>query len=200
MPRSEPVARRRPAEAPREFTVPEPGHDAGLGEVLAVRRVEDPLEALRARQSRQAEPVSWRQAVEWRLRRHAQDNSPFALLAVEVDGVGRLLAAEEAGEVGQLLAELERGLASELRPADQLLREEQGRYWVTAPDTGPAVARLLAERLAESARSAASHRGIPLRVSIGIASCPEDGTDPDALAEQADRAAFAARAAGTTVA
>lgn len=190
-------APQRPAAAPPEpapgFLTPEEPDD-----IVEVHRVDDPLEALRVRQSRQAEPLSWRQAVEWRIKRHEQDGSPFALLAVEVDNVQRLLAADE-GEVGGLLGDLERALAAELRPADQLLRDEQGRYWVTAPDTGPTVARLLAERLAESAQNAASHRGVPLRVSIGVASCPEDGVDGDELADRADRGLFAARAAGTTV-
>jgi len=194
MPRAAPP--RSPAAAVPPFDLRGRAGD----ETVEVHRVDDPLEALRVRQARQAEPLSWRQAVEWRIKRHLQDDSPFALLAVEVDNVARLLAADEGGDVGGLLADLERALAAELRPADQLLRDDEGRYWVTAPDTGPTVSRLLAERLAESARAAATHRGVPLRVSIGVASCPEDGTDADELAERADRGLFAARAAGTTVA
>jgi GGDEF domain-containing protein len=186
------------AADPRPEPVAAP--DPPSGELRALRRVEDPLEALRAREDRQAEAGSWRQAVERRLERHADDGSPFALLAIEVNGVERLLAAQEYGEVSDGLEALERALAAELRPADQLLREEQGRYWVTAPDTGPAVAKLLADRLAEAAGSAASHHGVPLAVSIGVAACPDDGQDADALAEHADQAVFAARAAGTPVA
>ncbi|HZO35992.1 MAG TPA: diguanylate cyclase [Solirubrobacteraceae bacterium] len=195
-----PVPRVVPAMPPAAALPPFEPFPQANGDTLEVHRVDDPLEALRVRQARQAEPLSWRQAVEWRIKRHLQDGSPFALLAVEVDNVARLLAADEGGEVGGLLADLERALAAELRPADQLLRDDEGRYWVTAPDTGPAVARLLAERLAESAGAAASHRGVPLRVSIGVASCPEDGIDADELAGRADRGLFAARAAGTTVA
>ena len=159
----------------------------------------DPADLLRARDERRAETGSWETAVERRLERHAHDGSPFALLAVEADGVERLLAAQNEGEVDQLLEALERGLAAELRPADQLLREAPGRYWVTAPDTGPAVGRLLAERLAEAATHAAAHRGTPLTISIGVATCPEDGTEAELLSAKADRALFAARAAGTPV-
>jgi GGDEF domain-containing protein len=187
------------AGPPDRVVVPESDDGPG-GEVLALRRVADPIEALRARETRQAESGSWRVAVERRIERHAQDGSPFALLAIEVDGLERLLAAQTGVEVSEGLDSLERAMAGELRPADQLLREEQGRYWVTAPDTGPAVAKLLAERLAEAAGSAASHRGVPLAVSIGVATCPDDGEDADALAGRADQAVFAARAAGTTVA
>ena len=88
-------------------------------------------------------------------------------------------AAQEDGEVDELLAAVERALAAELRPADQLLRDAPGRYWVTAPDTGPAVGRLLAERLAEAAASAATHHHVPLTLSIGVATCPEDGEDAE---------------------
>jgi GGDEF domain-containing protein len=204
-PPEEPGAEREPppvAEAPRIDPRPAPVAPPGdEAQVVSLHRAgSEPAERLRARTERQAEAGSWRSAVERRLERHAHDGSPFALLAVEADGVERLLAAQAEGEVDTLLDALERGLAAELRPADQLLRAGPGHYWVTAPDTGPAVARLLAERLAESAAAAGTHHGAPLTVSIGVATCPENGEDADTLAASADRAVFAARAAGTPVA
>jgi GGDEF domain-containing protein len=196
--REPPPVAEAPRIDPRPAPVAPPGDEA---EVVSLHRAgSEPAERLRARTQRQAEAGSWRSAVERRLERHAHDGSPFALLAVEADGVERLLAAQAEGEVDTLLDALERGLAAELRPADQLLRAGPGHYWVTAPDTGPAVARLLAERLAESAAAAGTHHGTPLTVSIGVATCPENGEDADALAASADRAVFAARAAGTPVA
>ena len=159
----------------------------------------DPVEALRRRVERRAEAGSWEAAVERRLERHTADGSPFALLAIEADGVERLRAAQVGDEVDALLEDLERALAAELRPADQLLADSPGRYWVTAPDTGPAVAKLLAGRLAEAARAAVAHAGQPLTVSIGVATCPDDGSDLEALSTRADSAMFSARAAGTPV-
>lgn len=188
------------AEAPEPEPEPAPALEITYDPRPAPVAAPDPVDLLRARDERRAESGSWEAAVERRLERHAHDGSPFALLAIEADGVERLRASQgDDGEVDQLLEALERGLAAELRPADQLLREEPGRYWVTAPDTGPAVGRLLAERLAEAAGHAASHRGVGLTISIGVATCPEDGTDPDSLAGKADRSLFAARAAGTPV-
>jgi GGDEF domain-containing protein len=191
-----------PADAPRIDPRPravEPPSDAA--DVVSLHRVgPDPADLLRARTERRAEGGSWESAVARRLERYDHDGSPFALLAVEADGVERLLAAQTDGEIDALLEALERALAQELRPADQLLRVEPGRYWVTAPDTGPTVGRLLAERLAEGASAAVAHRGVPLTLSIGVATCPEDGDDADTLAGSADRALFAARAAGTPVA
>jgi diguanylate cyclase (GGDEF)-like protein len=162
--------------------------------------IADPLAGPAEPIVRRADAGSWETAVERQLERHGQDASPFALLSVEVDELDRLRAADEKGEVEGLLEAVERALAAALRPADQLFRAEPGRYCVTAPDTGPAVGRVLAELLAESAGVAASHAGTPLTVSIGVATCPEDGQDVEALAGQADQAMFAARAAGTSVA
>jgi GGDEF domain-containing protein len=183
-----------PRHDPRPAPIEPPAPEA---DIVALHPGAD---ALRSRHERQAEQGSWETAVERRLERHAHDGSPFALLAVEADGLERLLASQgDDGEVDALLEALERALAAELRPADQLLRETPGRYWVTAPDTGPAVGRLLAERLAESATSAVAHRGAALTVSIGVATCPEDGEDAEALSGKADRALFGARAAGMPV-
>lgn len=190
--------RDEPRRDPRPAPVAPPSDEAEI--VTLHRGTDNPADRLRHRDERRAEAGSWETAVDRRLERHAHDGSPFALLAVEADGLERLRAAQAGDEVDQLLEALERALAVELRPADQLLRDELGRYWVTAPDTGPAVGRLLAERLAEAASAAAAHRGVPLTVSIGVATCPEDGEDPDTLSGKADRAMFAARAAGTPVA
>jgi GGDEF domain-containing protein len=187
----------RPRDDPRPAPLEPPAEPA---EVVTLHRGGDGAEPVRERTERRADAGSWRAAAERGLERHRHDGSPFALLAVEADGVERLLAAQADNEVDLLLDALERALAAELRPADQLLREGPGRYWVTAPDTGPAVGRLLAERLAEGAAAAAVHRGVPLTLSVGVATCPEHGDDPEALAERADRALFAARAAGTPVA
>lgn len=194
---TEPPAPEDTEPAERHDPRPEP-ISAPEAEIVELHRG-GPADALRERHERRAEHGSHEIAVERRLERHAHDGSPFVLLAVEADGLERLRAAQNDGEVDQLLEALERALAAELRPADQLLREEPGRYWVTAPDTGPAVGRLLAERLAEAAMAAAAHRGAPLTVSIGVATCPEDGEDAATLAGKADRAMFQARAAGTPV-
>jgi GGDEF domain-containing protein len=192
------VTPQAPRADPRPEPVHTPEHDGT--NVVDLRRVSDPIEALRARGDRRPEAGGWQPSVERQLERHRHDGSPFALLAVEVDGLDRLLPAQAEGEVDEELDRLERALAAELRPADQLLREERGRYWVTAPDTGPAVARLLAQRIAEAAGGAARHHGVALTVSIGVATCPDDGEDAETLAGHADQGMFAARAAGTPVA
>jgi GGDEF domain-containing protein len=143
---------------------------------------------------------AWVGAIERRLERYERDRAPFAVLVAELVDVGRLRHAELPGEMSRLTALIEAALASELRPADSLTRESPGRYWLLAPDTDAGSARALVERLASAVRNAASHRGTPLEVAVGIAVCPVDGSRAEALAAHAVIALYAARASGRPVA
>ena len=142
----------------------------------------------------------WRAAIARRLERHAEDGRPFAVLALEVDDLDRLLAAQTGTEVEEALEAAERALTGELAPADVIVRERLGRYWLIAPDTDEPAGRDLGERLAGSIAGAVPLGLPPLTASIGLASCPTDGTTADQLATHADEGVFAARAAGVPVA
>ncbi|MHB1537380.1 MAG: diguanylate cyclase domain-containing protein [Solirubrobacteraceae bacterium] len=141
-------------------------------------------------------PVS--AALERRLERHAQDGVPFALLLVEVLDVERLRALSSNEDVLREIWAVESAIAEQLRPADTLLREIDGRWWLMAPDTGADAAMRLAERLTTAARRFA-HRGAPLRVVIGMAVCPDDGLDVATLVGHADVDLYAAQAAGRSI-
>jgi GGDEF domain-containing protein len=145
-------------------------------------------------------PSPWIGAIEGRLERYERDRAPFAVLLLELADVERLRHSEPPGEIARLTRLVESVLTDELRPADSLARESPGRYWLLAPEADPASARALAERLAEAVRGAASHRGAPLRLAVGVALCPDDGSRAGALAARADVALYAARAAGRPVA
>jgi GGDEF domain-containing protein len=144
--------------------------------------------------------AAWIAAIGRRLERYERDGVPFAVLLVELADVERLRHSELPGEVARMTGLVETALAGELRPADSLTRESPGRYWLLAPETDSGSARALAGRLAEAVRGAASHRGAPLQVAVGIAVCPTDGSQAGALAVHADVALYAARAAGRPVA
>lgn len=145
-------------------------------------------------------PTAWVGSIGRRLERYGADRLPFAVLLIEVADIDRLRQAGASEEMAELIAAVEGALSGELRPADALTRETGGRYWLITPDTDPAGAALLAERLARAVASGASHRGVPLAVTIGSAVCPDDGTDAAALAARADVGLYAARAAGRTFA
>ncbi|HWI70508.1 MAG TPA: hypothetical protein VNT55_01035, partial [Baekduia sp.] len=141
----------------------------------------------------------WLAAIARRLERREQDGLPFAVFVVEVDDLERLLASQTGREVAFALETAERGLTAELAPADLIVRERLGRWWLTSPDRDPAAARDLGTRIA-SAIAAADLGGAPLSASIGVAVCPSDGESLDALAGRADEGMFAARAAGVPLA
>jgi GGDEF domain-containing protein len=142
----------------------------------------------------------WRAPIERRLERQLQDGRPFSVLAMEVDDLERLLASATGREVVDAIEAAERAICGELRPADMLVRERLGRYWLTAPETDLATCRALGQRLADAVSAAAFHHGAPLAVSIGLAVCPDDAIDADMLAAHADEGLFAARAAGVRLA
>jgi len=137
----------------------------------------------------------WLAAISRRLERREQDGRPFAVFVVEVDDLDRLLASQAGREVALALETAERALTAELAPADLVVRERLGRWWLTSPDRDPAAARDLGTRVAE-AIGRAELGGAVLSASIGVAVCPHDGESLDALAGRADEGMFAARAAG----
>jgi len=146
-----------------------------------------------------ADGPPWLAAIARRLERREQDGRPFAVFVVEVDDLDRLLAAQSGREVALALETAERGLTAELAPADLVVRERLGRWWLTSPDRDTADARDLGARVA-AAIARAQLGGAPLSASVGLAVCPSDGETLDALAGRADEGMFAARAAGVPLA
>jgi GGDEF domain-containing protein len=141
----------------------------------------------------------WLAAISKRLERRVVDGRPFAVFVVEVDDLDRLLASQTGREVAIALETAERGLTAELAPADLVVRERLGRWWLTSPDRDPVAAHDLGTRVA-AAIARAQLGGAPLSVSIGVAGCPADGESLEALAGRADEGMFAARAAGVALA
>jgi GGDEF domain-containing protein len=142
---------------------------------------------------------AWVSSVGRLLSRHAEDGLPFAVLLVEIVDVARLERSETPHELHGLVAQVEDALGRGMRASDSLSRETLGRYWLVAPETNGTGARMLAERLARLVRTSAAHRGIPMEVAIGIAVCPEDGTEAPALAARADLGVYSARATGRSI-
>jgi GGDEF domain-containing protein len=166
-----------------------------------IEPVEPPVAEIEIRDVRREEgPSAWVSSVGGLLARHAEDGLPFAVLLVEIVDVARLERSETPHDLHGLVAQVESALGRGMRASDQLSRETLGRYWLVAPETNGTGARMLAERLARLVRTSASHRGIPLEVAIGIAVCPDDGTEAPALAARADLGVYSARATGRSIA
>lgn len=190
-PRNGPRAEGAPIEA--EIDGP---FDLGDRPAALVDEHEGVATPIAIRDVRGAEGTAWADAIGRRLDRYADDRVPFAVLLVEVLDLERLRVAEGPGEAHRQIREVEGAIVEQLRPADALLREADGRYWLIAPQTEGAVAAALAQRIASAARRSASHRGASLQVSLGIALCPDDGVDAATLIAHADVDLFAAQAEG----
>ena len=121
----------------------------------------------------------------------------LAVLAMDLDGVDRLLAAQSGREVADVIDGVECAVQALLRPGDTACRAGLGQLWLTLPGTGPAGARALALRVAAAVERSAEHRGRPLTASIGVAAAPADGTTASELMEHAEDGLWAARAAGS---
>ena len=182
--------------APVPTVVPEPGSLPGP------RLVPAPDAEVVIHDARSNGEVSepWRAPIERRLERQLQDGRPFSVLTMEIDDLDRLLASATGREVVEAMEAAERAICNELRPADMLVRERLGRYWLTAPETDLATSRALGQRLADAVAAAAFHHGAPLALSIGLAVAPDDALDAEMLAAHADEGLFAARAAGVRLA
>jgi GGDEF domain-containing protein len=183
-------------EAPAPAIVPE------LDPLPGPRLVPDPEPEVVIHDARSNGEViePWRAPIERRLERQLHDGRPFSVLTMEVDDLDRLLASATGREVVEAIEAAERAICTELRPADMLVRERLGRYWLTAPETDLATCRALGQRLAEAVATAAFHHGAPLALSIGLAVAPDDAIDAEMLAAHADEGLFAARAAGVRLA
>lgn len=141
----------------------------------------------------------WGTVVQRRLDRHLVDRECFAVLLVELLDAERLRMAQSPSDASRQIRDVEAAMVAKLRPADALVRETDGRYWLIAPDTDAAAARALAGAMATAARRSASHRGAPLGVAIGIALCPEHGIEAASLLGHAEVDLYAAEAGGSVL-
>lgn len=188
----------RTGEYTHTLLVDEQDHAAPPEPLASVQSIQPEIEIRDVR--REEGPSAWVSSVGALLARHAEDGLPFAVLLVEIVDVARLERSETPHDLHGLVAQVESALGRGMRATDQLSRETLGRYWLVAPQTNGTGARMLAERLARLVRTSASHRGVPLEVAIGIAVCPDDGTEAPALAARADLGVYSARATGRSIA
>ena len=86
------------------------------------------------------------------------------------------------------------------RDSDVVARQAGDEFTILLPGSGPREATTVAQRIHDALSGAdltyPGQDGVVVRSSIGIATYPMDGEDDDALVVMADRAMYAAKAAG----
>ncbi|MBX5492596.1 MAG: GGDEF domain-containing protein [Chloroflexi bacterium] len=103
----------------------------------------------------------------------------------------------QAGD--HLLATLAGLLRTETRLSDTVVRYGGDEFVILLPDTDPVGARFLAERLraaVEQAEFGWQNQRIPISVTIGLASLPQDAIDGATLIARADAALYVGKRAG----
>lgn len=128
------------------------------------------------------------------LYRCARTRRPLALLLVDLDGL-KGINDEYGHAAGDVALKLVADILKSNRRTDRSARLGGDEFAVLLPDTDPASAIGVAQRLAGSLRSVAEF-GFPVTLSLGIACVPGDGRTPDELRHAADTALYAAKRRG----
>lgn len=150
----------------------------------------DPLTGL-------ADLRNFEQTLRHALALHARYGHPFALLALDVDGLDRINDSRGRDAGDRVLVQVALAVRRAIRTVDAPARIGPDEFGVLIPHQNAEEARGVAGRLARAARAeTAGADGPQVHVAIGVVSCPGHGTEAAALLEAADTAMFAAKAAG----
>lgn len=132
-----------------------------------------------------AAEIELKRAIE--LARQADD--PFSILFIDGDNL-RVYNEISYSAGDQMLRRLSDLLSQHLRPGDFLARWRVGdEFLVVLPETAAEKALAVAERLRSAVESESKAWEIPITVSIGVATCPEDGRTHDDLLASVEKAA-----------
>jgi diguanylate cyclase (GGDEF)-like protein len=130
---------------------------------------------------------------------HKRYDTPFALLVLDVDGLKRINDSQGHKAGDRALVQVSLAMRRTLRTTDTPARIGGDEFCVLAPNQNAAAAEPLGRRIADAVE-ADSDGDSPVGVSIGVVSCPEHGTDIEALLDTADQAMYRAKAGGLKVA
>jgi diguanylate cyclase (GGDEF)-like protein len=124
---------------------------------------------------------------------------PFAVLLIDIDGLKRINDAYGKVAGDSTLVSVATALGEQLRAVDTPIRMGGDEFCILLPHQTSSRARTVGERVADAIEAVDNPTGQPLRVSIGVASCPQDGTEAEGLLEVVDAAMYRAKAAGRRI-
>lgn len=135
------------------------------------------------------------------LRDDTRRGTPFSLLVLDLDYFKRIndLYGHDAGD--EVLRECAERLRSLVRGIDIVARFGGEEFVVAMPDTDAFAASRVAERIRDVIDKkpfviARGEKKIHVTVSVGVASAPKSGANPDVLFKLADAALYDAKRAG----
>ena len=121
---------------------------------------------------------------------------PFAVLVLDVDGLGLVEETRGGAAGGRTLKAVAAAINASVREADTPARLGGDAFCVVTAQQTAERARVLAERVTASIEAVEAPGGAGMRVAVGIASCPQHATEAETLLELADAAMYRAKAAG----
>jgi diguanylate cyclase (GGDEF)-like protein len=137
--------------------------------------------------------------LEQEVQRTRRSERGFCLLMIDLDGlksVNDTLGHQRGDQVLRALASV---IRQSIRTVDTAFRLGGDEFLVILPETDFAGAFVVAEKIragAEEVGLGVHGKELPTSVSIGLVSCPEDGTGTEELMLAADRAMYQAKSLG----
>src|SRR5271154_278639 len=133
--------------------------------------------------------------------RVSRDGLDAAVLLVDIDHFKQVNDTYGHAAGDDVLRELAARATNTVRNVDLVARLGGEEFAVVMPETGPAIAAAVGERLRlaianEPFTIQASHERLPITVSVGITSAIAGGDDRDRLLKRADDALYCAKADG----
>jgi diguanylate cyclase (GGDEF)-like protein len=125
---------------------------------------------------------------------------PFAVLVIDIDGLGRINDAYGSAAGDRALVDVATALGECIRTVDTPVRMGDDEFCVLLPNQTASRARTLGERIAGNIEAVQGPGGQSLSVTVGVVSCPQHSTSPDDLIALADAAMYRAKAAGERIA
>jgi diguanylate cyclase (GGDEF)-like protein len=125
---------------------------------------------------------------------------PFTVLMIDIDGLKRINDAFGRNAGDRMLAAAADLISAQVRASDRVFRIGGDEFCVLAPGKPARLALPLAHRLRDAVEQAQIDIRPKVAITIGLASCPEHGEQPEELLEAAEEATYAAKAAGDGVA
>lgn len=140
----------------------------------------------------------FRQQLHRNLEMYKRYRIPFALLMIDLDRLKYLNDAMGHGAGDTALRHLAAIMLKEKRETDIAVRYGGDEFYLLLPGTSVSEAEYLARRLTRGVRKLnLSSGGREMTgISVGIVSCPANGTDVSTLREKADRALYLAKSIG----
>lgn len=121
---------------------------------------------------------------------------PFALLLVDIDGLGRINDAYGRQVGDRMIGAVASAVERQVRTVDRAFRLAEDEFCILTPHQVASRVQPLADRLTSTVNGWQHNDGPRMTVTVGVASCPEHGDNVERLLEAAEEATYAAKASG----